>query len=157
MARGKRKKALPIIDGVDYGAETVNKPISKGTRLDPRGDRVQGAVLAAESWLDRYHQRGQLDDAQHEAGLRFRRAWQAAGLTPHVTGSYGHRISGGGGCFMTARTDASRLVMDACRVTGVRSGVLVDVCGLDQGAGSAKRIGWLQEALLILAREWGIG
>lgn len=144
-----------MIELVDYGSQVTAKPIRKGTRIDPRGDRVQGATLQAECWLDRYHNRGQLDDAQHEAGLRFRRAWEAAGLQPHVTGSYGQRITGSGSV-TTAAIGGSRTVMEACRLAGIRSGVLVDVCGLDNAAGSARRIGWLQEALLTLVREWGI-
>lgn len=152
----KRRKDHPMIELVDYGSQVPTKPIRKGTRIDPRGDRVQGATLQAECWLDRYHNRGQLDDAQYEAGLRFRRAWEAAGLQPHVTGSYGQRI-GGKGSVATAAIGGSRTVMEACRLVGsIRAGVLVDVCGLDNAAGSAKRIQWLQEGLLTLAREWGI-
>jgi hypothetical protein len=152
----KRKpKEIDMAEAIDYGPEVPIKPIVKGTRIDPRGDRVQGARLECECWLDRYYARGQLDEPQHKAGTRFRMAWAVAGLQPRVVGGYGERI-GGRGDWANARLRAWELIREACQATGIRSGVVVDVCGLDQGAGSAKRIMWLKEALSHLALVWGL-
>lgn len=65
-------------------------------------DWLKNAKAKFECVLDRYQDRAQISDRQHEAGTRLRHLWRRAILPPSTTGGYAPPVSGGGDAADTA-------------------------------------------------------
>lgn len=85
--KGSRGPASPAVSKVVEGVRTVDDPLSPGVKMRAR-------VNLAEHPLELMRARGRIDDAQYEAGVRFRAIYERA------------TIGGGGGI------DPSRIRVD---------------------------------------------
>ena len=90
---------------VDYGPREAGQHtvMRVGPRVDPHGKTVMGARHVTQRPLDRYLARGQITPDQFSAGMRFYRAWYAAGRQPVVCGSYNQKIARGTGNIAEAK------------------------------------------------------
>lgn len=79
----------------DLGTPELHKRLPV-TQVHLDSERIPVAKVVIECVLDRYLERAQLVDRQHEAGIKLRRLWRQATLQPSVIGSYAPAISGGG-------------------------------------------------------------
>lgn len=143
------------------------------------------ARVRTECTIDRYHERMQINDRQHGAGIKLRGIWQRAAHVPAVTGSYGEsRGNGGGigtgidaraalrdaleGAYLAKRMNAQyaplfltekgkHLWMERMPSALKPAGQVAEaVCGLDEWAGGTMRLMLLREALTALADYWKI-
>jgi hypothetical protein len=183
MTRRRRKgSAMPVAidtgtpERAQHGGVVIEG--QDGTALDDDGRRVIRARIEAECVVDRYHARMLLTDAQHDAGLRFRRLWRAAALPVAVVASYGDTRGGGGR--VDSGTDARAALRSAVLDSGLgresaaeplrvlqvetrpyhlepAGQVVVAVCGLDEWAGGSRRLELLRTGLAALAHYWRIG
>ena len=85
--------------------------------------------IKAENMLDRYVHRGQIGQAQHDAGQKLYRTFCQAGGLVRVTASWDVKVDGAGQNGMVIQMDAYRKVDDALRYVGAQlKPILVAVC-----------------------------
>ena len=120
-------------------------------------------VVLTQDALDRYYRRGQLAPAAaenqrlYDAGVRLRRDFHRAGLTPDVVARYSDLVSGGSvQGFMALREDAYRAWRAAIRAVGpVAAGEVVAVCCQGAPVGKGARMEILRRGLAVLAQHYG--
>ena len=171
------------IDARDFGTPERHRQ-SKVIQIALESERLQIAKAAFECVLDRYLDRAQIHERQHEAGIRLRNLWHRSVLPASTTGAYASAVSGGGDAADTA--GARRKLQEALIESGlaVRSHdrpamllvilrerkqvfpdklpwrltpmghIAVAVCGFDEWAGGTDRLMSLRAGLSELADYW---
>jgi hypothetical protein len=174
--RGQRGKGKAVSFVVSYAAAGCGGKIVKPTRERMRqqggvahdvpletGSRVLGYRARCECILDVYHQRGQIDRYEHEAGLRFRRAWLRHVLGIRVDDSMPGAVFSQPGVNgaedkQLRLSEAQRLINEAlrCLHDEHQRMLVIGVCGQDETAGGTRNITVLRRALEAIARHWSL-
>ena len=169
----------------DHGTPERHKQ-SPVIQVALESERLPVAKALIECVLDRYQERSQISDRQHEAGIRIRHLWRKAVLPASTTGAYGPAVSGGGDSADTAdaRQKLANALLGAPLATRIhdrasfllvltRNGsqvfpeklpwrllpighIVIAVCGFDEWAGGTLRLVHLREGLTALADYWQI-
>ena len=108
-----------------------------------------------ECSLDHYRDAQKISLAEHEAGMKFRRAYLRAVLhiqTQDTTGSHGDREM----AYVTPIYSEHLLRKAHAVLSSVQKSVLIDVCGHDFGVGNTSRLMTLRRGLDELVELWKI-
>jgi hypothetical protein len=155
MARTKasRSRRLAAVALGDHG--TAER--ARHGELAPRDTMIPGVTgkrVKHECRLDWYWDKSSIVDRQHQAGIRFRRDWQAATAGQTLVGNYGLRVPGRHE-FTDSQLAARRRIAKVSALLGKElAEVLVDVCCFDNWASG--RLPKLREGLTMLADQYGI-
>lgn len=141
--RERRRKA-----GGVYLEPIANKGASTGSKANIR------ARVKVECLLDEYHLRLVIGELQHQAGMMFRSAWLEQAFNVRV------KTPKGGGFadladYLNYRTVSERrLSIAAKKLKPYHLSVVIAVCGMDERAGSSRRLKYLRDALDELIDIW---
>lgn len=162
IRRKRKKDAAPHATGDpvprerwQHGDETLVEATEQAG-----GRRV---VVLTQDALDRYFRRGHLAPAAgenqrlYDAGVRLRRDFEGAGLTPHVVARYSDLVSGGSiQGFMAVREESYRTWREAVRAVGpIAADEVIAVCCQGEPVGKGARMEILRRGLAVLAGHYG--
>lgn len=122
---------------------------------DARGRILMRRYKAVwECPLDAYLDHGAISPAEHQAGLKFRRAYFSAVLCKRAA----YERKGCNTPFIIIRpTSSERTLREAYRAVSTYSiGAIIDICGLDQPAKDREKLERLRKGLGQLSALWGM-